>query len=147
MAQVKHARLPPDSLCFEITESAAIAQLSSVIELIHTLRELGCRFALDDFGTGLSSFSYLKQLPVDYLKIDGHFIRQVHEDPIDRAMVEAIHAVGRALNIETIAEFVETQQTLDTLKTMGIDYAQGFLLGHPVPLTQAAGRPIKVMPR
>ena len=147
IAQVKNARLPPGSLCFEITESAAIAQLSSVIELIHTLRKLGCRFALDDFGTGLSSFSYLKQLPVDYLKIDGHFIRQVHDDPIDRAMVEAIHAVGKALDIETIAEFVESQQTLDTLKTMGIDYAQGFLLGHPVPLTQAAGRPIKVMPR
>ncbi|QNI02977.1 ammonium transporter [Halomonas sp. SH5A2] len=147
ITQVQNARLPKGSLCFEITESAAIAQLSSVIELIHTLRQLGCRFALDDFGTGLSSFSYLKQLPVDYLKIDGHFIRHVHEDPIDRAMVEAIHAVGKALNIETIAEFVETQQTLDTLEALGIDYAQGFLLGHPSSLTQVGGQPIKVMPR
>ncbi|SDN09465.1 ammonium transporter [Vreelandella arcis] len=147
VTQVQNAHLPAGCLCFEITESVAIAQLSSVIELIHTLKRQGCRFALDDFGTGLSSFSYLKQLPVDYLKIDGHFIRNIHEDPIDRAMVEAIHAVGKALNIETIAEFVETQQTLDTLKTLGIDYAQGFLLGHPEPLTQAAGRPIKVMPR
>ncbi|MDQ7731214.1 EAL domain-containing protein [Halomonas sp. SpR1] len=147
ITQVAKAGLPHGTLCFEITESTAIAQLSSVSELIVTLKEYGCRFALDDFGTGLSSFSYLKQLPVDYLKIDGSFIRNVHQDPIDRAMVEAIHAVGKALAIKTIAEFVETQATLDTLHQMGIDFAQGDLLGRPEPLTQMASHRIKVMPR
>ena len=147
IAQVSTAYLPHGTLCFEITESTAIAQLSRVKTLIHTLKGYGCRFALDDFGTGLSSFSYLKQLPVDYLKIDGNFIRNVHQDPIDRAMVEAIHAVGKALGVKTIAEFVETQATLDTLHQMGIDYAQGYLLGMPEPLTNMAGNRIKVMPR
>ncbi|TVP48046.1 MAG: ammonium transporter [Halomonas sp.] len=147
ISQVSTADLPHGTLCFEITESAAIAQLSRVRELMVTLKEYGCRFALDDFGTGLSSFSYLKELPVDFLKIDGSFIRNVHQDPIDRAMVEAIHAVGKALNIETIAEFVETQATLDALHQIGIDYAQGYLLGIPEPLTHMAGSRIKVMPR
>ena len=147
VTQVKVANLLPGSLCFEITESAAIAQLSRVSELITTLRSLGCRFALDDFGTGLSSFSYLKQLPVDYLKIDGHFIRHVHQDPIDRAMVKAIHSVGKTLGIATIAEFVETNETLDALKQLNIDYAQGYLWGEPVPLTQLAGSGVTLMPR
>ncbi|WP_249975619.1 ammonium transporter [Vreelandella olivaria] len=145
--QVQEAGLPMGSLCFEITESAAIAQLSKVSELIQSLQALGCRFALDDFGTGLSSFSYLKQLSVDYLKIDGNFIRNLHQDPIDRAMVEAIHAVGKALNIDTVAEFVEHTSTLSILQELGIDYAQGYLLGKPEPLTYMAGKKIKVMPR
>jgi len=145
--QVRAAKLPEGSLCFEITESAAIAQLSKVSELIQTLKSLGCQFALDDFGTGLSSFGYLKQLSVDYLKIDGRFIRNLHHDPIDCAMVEAIHAVGKALHIETVAEFVETQETLDKLRTLGIDYAQGYLLGKPTEITRAEGNNIKVMPR
>ena len=147
ISQVAMAELPHGTLCFEITESTAISQLSRVSELIIALKEYGCRFALDDFGTGLSSFSYLKQLPVDFLKIDGHFIRTVDQDPIDRAMVEAIHAVGKALGIATIAEFVENQTTLDTLQHMGIDYAQGYLFGRPEPLTNTPGHHIKVMPR
>lgn len=147
IAQVSAAGLPHHTLCFEITESTAIAQLSRVSELIHTLKGYGCRFALDDFGTGLSSFSYLKELPVDFLKIDGNFIRNVDQDPVDRAMVEAIHAVGKALAIETIAEFVETQATLKVLHHIGIDYAQGYLIGKPAPLTNMAGHRIKVMPR
>ena len=147
LTQVSAANLPHHTLCFEITESTAIAQLSRVSELIRTLKGFGCHFALDDFGTGLSSFSYLKELPVDFLKIDGSFIRNLHQDPIDRAMVEAIHAVGKALDIETIAEFVETQATLDVLQQIGIDYAQGYLLGMPEPLTHMAGSRIKVMPR
>ena len=145
--QVRRAGLPEGTLCFEITESAAIAQLSKVSELIQALKALGCRFALDDFGTGLSSFSYLKQLSVDYLKIDGNFIRNIHHDPIDSAMVEAIHAVGKALNIDTVAEYVENQATLDKLRSLGIDYAQGYLLGKPEPITATAGNQIKVMPR
>ncbi|MDK9687220.1 ammonium transporter [Halomonas sp. LC1] len=145
--QVRRANLPEGTLCFEITESAAIAQLSKVSELIQSLKSLGCRFALDDFGTGLSSFSYLKQLSVDYLKIDGNFIRNIHHDPIDRAMVEAIHAVGKALHIDTVAEYVENPSTLDMLHSLGIDYAQGYLLGKPEPITDAANGRIKVMPR
>lgn len=145
--QVTKADLPSGSLCFEVTESAAIAQLSRVSELIIQLKALGCYFALDDFGTGLSSFSYLKQLPVDFLKIDGHFIRHIHQDPIDRAMVEAIHSVGKTLNIATIAEFVETQATLDVLVELNIDYAQGYLWGKPQPLTALAQADIKMMPR
>ena len=147
ITQVAEADLPHGTLCFEITESTAIAQLSQVNTLIRTLKTYGCCFALDDFGTGLSSFNYLKQLPVDYLKIDGNFIRNVHQDPIDRAMVEAIHAVGKALDIQTIAEFVETQETVNTLQTIGIDYVQGYLIGMPEPLTHMAGGRIKVMPR
>ncbi|WP_083651457.1 ammonium transporter [Vreelandella massiliensis] len=145
--QVTKAQLPPGALCFEVTESAAIAQLSRVSELIIELKALGCCFALDDFGTGLSSFSYLKQLPVDFLKIDGHFIRHIHQDPIDRAMVEAIHSVGKTLNIATIAEFVETEATLNVLAQLGIDYAQGYLWGEPQPLTALAKSSIKMMPR
>ena len=145
--QVTQAQLPPQTLCFEVTESAAIAQLSRVRELITELKALGCCFALDDFGTGLSSFSYLKQLPVDFLKIDGHFIRHIHQDPIDRAMVEAIHSVGKTLNIATIAEFVESEATLAVLTQLDIDYAQGFLWGMPQPLTALSPSSIRMMPR
>lgn len=145
--QVRKAGLPAGSLCFEITESTAIAQLSKVSELIQSLKALGCKFALDDFGTGLSSFSYLKQLPVNYIKIDGSFIRNIHHDPIDKAMVQAIHAVGKALEIDTIAEHVGIQDTLDTLKSLGIEYAQGYLLGRPEAITETTENSIRVMPR
>ncbi|WP_404474912.1 ammonium transporter [Vreelandella venusta] len=145
--QVQRADLPAGSLCFEITESAAIAQLSKVSELIHALKKCGCRFALDDFGTGLSSFSYLKHLPVDFLKIDGSFIRNIHQDPIDSAMVEAIHSVSKALALDTIAEHVETKETLAKLQSLGIDFAQGYLLGKPEPITDTVDTNIKLMPR
>lgn len=145
--QVTVADLPAGTLCFEITESAAIAQLSTVSEMIVTLKSLGCRFALDDFGAGLSSFGYLKQLPVDFLKIDGHFVRDLHRDPIDRAMVEAINTVGHTLGLETIAEFVENESIMETLCELGVDYAQGYLFGEPVPVTSLTVTPVKVMPR
>ena len=122
------------ALCFEITETAAVTNLSNVTFVMRELKARGCKFALDDFGTGLSSFMYLKTLPVDYLKIDGQFISHVASDPVDRSMVEAICKVGRALGIETVAECVESQAVLDELGRIGIDYAQGYYLATPAPI-------------
>ncbi|WP_136068834.1 ammonium transporter [Modicisalibacter radicis] len=143
--RVAAAALPVGTLCFEITESTAIAQLSRVTELIQRLKALGCKFALDDFGAGLSSFGYLKQLPVDFLKIDGRFVRDIDNDPIDRAMVEAINTVGHTLGLRTIAEFVESRAIMNQLERLGVDYAQGFLIDRPCPL-EALGE-VRVMPR
>jgi EAL domain-containing protein (putative c-di-GMP-specific phosphodiesterase class I) len=100
------------------------------------LKTRGCKFALDDFGTGLSSFMYLRTLPVDFLKIDGQFIAQIATDPVDRSMVEAIGKVGRALGIATIAECVETAVVLEELKRLGVDYAQGYFIARPLPIAQ-----------
>lgn len=121
-------------LCFEITETVAIASLTKAAELMHELKALGCRFALDDFGIGMSSFSYLKHLPVDFLKIDGAFVRDVVHNPMDRAIVEAINRIAHALGIETVAEFVEDEETLAQLREIGVDYAQGDVVGSPEPL-------------
>lgn len=118
-------------ICFEITETAAISNLSRASYFMHELKKRGCRFSLDDFGSGLSSFNYLKNLPVDYLKIDGSFVIDILKDPIDRAMVEAIISVGHVLKIRVVAEWVENEETLELLKQMGVDYAQGYHLGHP----------------
>jgi diguanylate cyclase (GGDEF)-like protein/PAS domain S-box-containing protein len=125
-----------NALCFEITESAAVTSLSNVTFFMRELKEQGCKFALDNFGTGLSSFTYLKTLPVDYLKIDGQFIGQIVTDAVDRSMVEAISKVGKALGIATVAEWVEDEAVLDELKRIGVDFAQGFLLARPQPLAQ-----------
>jgi Amt family ammonium transporter len=132
--------LPEGAICFEITETAAISNLSRVIHFMETLRKLGCKFSLDDFGSGLSSFTYLKNLPVDYLKIDGQFIRNVAEDFVDESMVRAITDVGRAMGIETIAERVETKQVLDKLRNLGIEFAQGFYLARPTSVQTFAPR-------
>ncbi|MBC7945977.1 MAG: EAL domain-containing protein, partial [Burkholderiales bacterium] len=129
--QFSRHQIPPQIICFEVTETAAIANLSGAAMLIKELREIGCRFSLDDFGSGLSSFAYLKGLPVDYLKIDGAFVKNMASDPIDCAMVQAINDIGHVMGIETIAECVENQFTLDMLKRMGIDHAQGFGVERP----------------
>ncbi len=121
-------------LCFEVTETAAITNLSAAIIFIKTLKGLGCRFSLDDFGSGLSSFAYLKNLPVDYLKIDGSFVRDIAIDPIDRAMVKSISEIGQVMGKKTIAEFVENENILDVLKAIRIDYAQGYYIGKPLAL-------------
>jgi diguanylate cyclase (GGDEF)-like protein/PAS domain S-box-containing protein len=137
LQQVGDATLA-QALCFEITETAAVTNLSNATFAMRELKARGCKFALDDFGTGLSSFMYLKTLPVDYLKIDGQFISHVADDAVDRSMVEAICKVGKALGIETVAECVESQAVLDELKRIGIDYAQGYFLARPEPIERLA---------
>jgi EAL domain-containing protein (putative c-di-GMP-specific phosphodiesterase class I) len=124
------------ALCFEITETSAVTSLANARFLMSELKSRGCKFALDDFGTGVSSFVYLKSLPVDFLKIDGQFISHVTHDPVNRSMVEAIGRVGRALGIATVAECVESQGVLEELQRIGVDYAQGFHLAEPRPLAQ-----------
>ncbi len=126
----------PQCICFEVTETVAIANFSIAIEFINRLRGLGCRFALDDFGSGLSSFGYLKRLPLDFLKIDGLFIRDMLDDPVDLAMVRTIYEVAKVLKLQTIAEWVEDEETLDTLKSIGINYAQGFHISRPAMVAE-----------
>ncbi len=128
--------VPPDRICFEITEMAAISNLSHAKRFILNLKEIGCRFALDDFGSGLSSFTYLKNLPVDFLKIDGSFVQDMANDKIDRAMVAAINQVGHIMGIKTIAECVESQEIIEQLKELKVDYLQGIAIDEPKPLDE-----------
>lgn len=132
--QITRWRIDPQILCFEITETAVISDLTNTRRLMDSLQYHGCRFALDDFGSGLSSFSYLKELPVDYLKIDGNFVRRVCEDPVDLAMVSSINHVGHVMGIKTIAEFVEDMEIFNKLAVIGVDYAQGYGIEVPLPL-------------
>ncbi|MDR6235702.1 EAL domain-containing protein [Pseudomonas oryzihabitans] len=133
--------LDPQRLLFELTETAVINKLSVASQLISQVRERGCRIALDDFGAGLSSFTYLKNFRVDYVKIDGSFVRNLDQDPLDRAIVESINQVAHHLGAATIAEFVESQATFELLRQIGVDYAQGYALGKPIPLKDWQGMP------
>jgi len=128
----------PESILFEITETTAIANIAAATSFMLTLRGCGFRFALADFGSGLSSFSYLKKLPVDYLKIDGHFVRDILADPVDYAMVRSINELGQLLDKRTIAEYVETLEVADELRSIGIDFMQGHAFGKPEPLSRLA---------
>jgi diguanylate cyclase (GGDEF)-like protein len=121
-------------ICFEITETAAISKLDRAIRFIRILKSRGFRFVLDDFGSGLSSFAYLRDLEVEFLKIDGEFVQNMMEDRVKRAMVESINQIGHVMGLTTIAEWVENRETLDALTAMGIDYAQGYWLCRPQPL-------------
>jgi len=131
--------LPHGLLCFEITETTAISNLTKAAELMHELKGMGCRFALDDFGTGMSSFAYLKYLPVDYLKIAGMFIKDMEIDAMDHAIVDSVNRIGHILGMQTVAESVEDAATLARLKEMGVDYAQGYFIAEPEALGAEPG--------
>lgn len=131
--------IPPQLVCFEIAETVAVANMTRAAELIGALKELGCRIALDDFGSGMSSFAYLKTLPADFIKIDGNFVKNIAANPIDFALVEAIHRIGLVLGIKTIAEFVESDEILEKLKEIGVDYAQGYAIDPPQPFPLILG--------
>ncbi|NNF59879.1 MAG: PAS domain S-box protein [Gammaproteobacteria bacterium] len=127
------------AICFEITETAAISNLDEVVHFMHEIRKLGCEFSLDDFGSGLSSFAYLKDLPVDYLKIDRHFVKNIAHDVVDHSMVAAINQVGHVMGLKTIAEGIETNEVLAKVRAAGVNYAQGFLFAMP---EEATGREV-----
>jgi EAL domain-containing protein (putative c-di-GMP-specific phosphodiesterase class I) len=130
-AQFVRFAIPHSRICFEITETTAVTSLSQATEFMVALQEQGCRFALDDFGVGVSSFTYLKHLPVDFVKIDGSFVVDMLQNPVNHAMVEAIHNIGHILGKKTIAESVESLEILDALGAVGVDYAQGFAIARP----------------
>ena len=136
ISKIQHFNIEPRKLCFEITETAAISNFASASAFIARLKGLGCHFALDDFGSGLSSFGYLKSLPVDYLKIDGMFVKDMIDDPIDRSMVKSINDIGHIMGMETIAEFVESDDIREMLKEIGVDFAQGYGIGKPQPFLE-----------
>lgn len=133
-------RVPPHLICFEITETAAIANLVKASQFIQQMRKLGCHFALDDFGSGMSSFAYLKHLPVDYLKIDGSFVKDMVDDPIDSAMVEAISRISQVMGLKTVAEYVENDAIFHRIVALGVDYAQGYGIAMPTFLVGSCGQ-------
>jgi diguanylate cyclase (GGDEF)-like protein/PAS domain S-box-containing protein len=135
--QFRMSGLDATKICFEITETAAIASYSQANRFINALKELGCKFALDDFGTGLSSFGYLKHFPVDFLKIDGSFVKEILHDAIDREMVRSINEIGHLTQKKTIAEFAENEEIITMLRGMGVDYAQGYGVAEPKRVTRA----------
>jgi len=134
--ELARSEVDPARLIFEVTETNAIANLIEAHLLMAELKKLGCRFALDDFGSGLSSFAYLKNLPVDILKIDGVFVRNIVDDPMDEAMVRSINEVGHVMGMTTVAEFVDSDAIIEKLTAIGVDYAQGYHIDKPAPLAQ-----------
>lgn len=133
---IRDTSVPPANICFEVTETAAIADMAAAELHIRRIRKLGCRFALDDFGAGLSSFSYLRALPVDYVKIDGSFVKDMCRDRTAAVMVEAIHNVSASMGLKTVAEYVEDEQILIALQSLGVNFAQGYGIGRPMPLEE-----------
>ncbi|MGH8496213.1 MAG: EAL domain-containing protein [Gammaproteobacteria bacterium] len=136
LRRLDKSRVPPERICFEITETAAIANLVQANKLIAALRQIGCQFGLDDFGSGVSSFAYLKALAVDYVKIDGVFIKTLAADPVDYEMVRSINEIAHVMGRKTIAESVESEEVLAELQAIGVDYAQGYALGEPMPVDE-----------
>ncbi|MBL3601723.1 MAG: EAL domain-containing protein [gamma proteobacterium endosymbiont of Lamellibrachia anaximandri] len=132
--QLREYDLNPRRICFEVTETAAISNLGRAIEFIKEVKKTGCRFAMDDFGSGMSSFSYLRSIPIDFLKIDGSFVKNMAQDPMDLAIVEAINGIGHVAGVRTIAEFVENEEVREKLRTIGVNYGQGYGIERPRPL-------------
>ncbi|PHS67567.1 MAG: hypothetical protein COB23_10255 [Methylophaga sp.] len=144
ITQLKNTNIDGKIICFEITETAAISNLSRAIKFISTLSGLGCKFALDDFGSGLSSYGYLKNLPVDYLKIDGMFVKGIVDSPVDRAMVKSINDIAHVMDMETIAEFVENDAIMEMLRNMGVNYGQGYTIDKPTPFGEVLNQTSEV---
>ena len=136
LEQFNETRLPTSKICFEITETSAIGSLDNAIEFMEKLKVIGVQFSLDDFGTGLSSYSYLRNLPVDYLKIDGIFVKDIKTNPSDYAVVKSINEIGHFMGKKTIAEFVEDDEVLEILREIGVDFAQGYGIGKKIPITE-----------
>jgi diguanylate cyclase (GGDEF)-like protein len=131
---IESFRIPPDKLCFEVTETAAVARFTRAVAFMRPLRDMGCRFALDDFGTGMSSFEYFRELPVDKVKIDGVFIRGLEADSPNYAIVKAVVSIARAFGLETVAEFTDNRRTIDLLAALGVDFAQGHGISEAMPI-------------
>ena len=136
LSELNRTKIKSGQICFEVTETVAISNLDSASTFLSILKTIGFSFALDDFGSGLSSFGYLKTLPVDYLKIDGMFVKDIINDPIDRAMVESINNIGHIMGMKTIAEFVENDEIRAVLDDIGVDYVQGYGIGKPEPFNE-----------
>ena len=136
LKQFQETRLPTSMICFEITETSAIGSLDDVVEFMEKMKVIGVQFSLDDFGTGLSSYSYLRNLPVDYLKIDGVFVKDIKTNPSDYAVVKSINEIGHFMGKKTIAEFVEDDEVLEILREIGVDFAQGYGIGKKIPITE-----------
>jgi diguanylate cyclase (GGDEF)-like protein/PAS domain S-box-containing protein len=139
VSQFERWQLDPKRFCFEITETSAVESFERANDFIRRLRELGCHFSLDDFGAGMSSFGYLKSFPVDYLKIDGHFVRNILTDEIDREMVRAITQIGHITGKRVVAEFAESEAVIDLLRELGVDYAQGYGVARPERVYRTTG--------
>jgi EAL domain-containing protein (putative c-di-GMP-specific phosphodiesterase class I) len=136
--QLSSSGIDGTKICFEITETAAINSYSQANRFVEALKKKGCKFALDDFGTGLSSFGYLKHFPVDFLKIDGSFVKEILHEPIDREMVRSINEIGHLTGKKTIAEFAENEEIINMLRSLGVDYAQGYGIGSPQRIIKVA---------
>ena len=135
-SSIRNSGIAPDTFCFEITETSVMRNLERAQDLLQRFRRLGCRIALDDFGTGQCSFAYLKDLPVQYVKIDGVFVRDILENPLSEAIVESVARIARVIDAQTVAEFVENEQIVERLRRAGIDFAQGYQVGRPQPLAE-----------
>ncbi len=134
LKEIKSTDVHPQMLCFEITEQVAVEEISVINKFISSLKALGCTFSLDDFGTGVSSYSYLRSLNVDYLKIDGSFVKNIADDEISKTMVQSINQIGHTMKIKVIAEYVENEQIIKLLREMGVDYGQGYAIARPGPI-------------
>jgi EAL domain-containing protein (putative c-di-GMP-specific phosphodiesterase class I) len=134
LEQIENSPIPPKQLAFEITETAMVNQTDRAKKVMDAVHNMGCKFFLDDFGSGYASYSYLKDFPVDVVKIDGIFVKDVHQDETSRAMVKSITEVAHNMNKQVVAEFVESEGILVTLRELEVDYAQGYGIGRPSPL-------------